>query len=150
MSKVRAEIPQSELRRFKRWVDSLGTKVTNESRTMLYAALRSIEFKAIMFAPVDYGLLRSSIRHKMDMGKLSGLVMANKLYAPYVEFGTGSRVNIPQDVFNYGITQDYLQSIRGRGIRKRNHGPDPYLFPATRLAVKDMEAKLLKMGFKKQ
>ena len=150
MSKLRAEIPPAELRRFKRWMDSLGNKVTTEARVLLYSTLRSIEFGAIRSAPVDYGLLRSSIRHRLNHGSLSGFVMANKLYAPYMEFGTGAYVNVPQDVFNYGITQEYLQSIRGRGVRKVNIKPKPYLFPATRLAVKDMEAKLLKMGFKKQ
>lgn len=128
----------------------MGKSVDRDARTMIYKALVDIERKAIMFAPVDYGLLRSSIRRKLNQGSLSGLVMANKLYAPYVEFGTGSRVNVPGDVFKYGITQEYLQSIRGKGIRKVNNRSQPYLFPATRLAVSEMEARLIKMGFKKQ
>ena len=62
-----------------------------------------------MFAPVNYGFLRRSVGYKID-GMMSALIWAggagsgiNVKYAPYVEFGTGTRVNVPGDVKDYAI-----------------------------------------------
>lgn len=100
-----------------------------------------------MFAPVNYGFLRRSVGYKID-GMMSALIWAggagsgiNVKYAPYVEFGTGTRVSVPGDV------KDYAIQFKGAGLRKVNNRAQPYFFPALRLSTKEMFAKLRQMGF---
>ena len=45
-------------------------------------------------------------------------------YAPYVEFGTGGTVNVPAGY------EDFAIQFKGKGIRKINLKPRPYLIPA--------------------
>lgn len=64
--------------------------------------------------PTDTGRLRNSIAHVVDVGGKCTYIGTNVHYAPYVEFGTGSRAES-----NMGGNQ----SIGGQA-------PQPYLRPA--------------------
>ena len=50
-----------------------------------------VEATAKENCPVDTGLLRASIDHKLDPSTLSGTVFTNLKYAPSVEFGSKSQ-----------------------------------------------------------
>jgi hypothetical protein len=66
------------------------------------------------------GVLRSSIYNKpaADGGKVVGTYVD---YAPYIEFGTGDLVEIPEG------TEDVAAQYRGKGIRKVNIKGDSFL-----------------------
>lgn len=60
----------------------------------LSAGALEIAAKAKRYAPVDEGFLRNSIGADIDK-LLEKLVFVSAFYAPYIEFGTGSKVKIP-------------------------------------------------------
>jgi hypothetical protein len=100
-------------------------------------------------APVNFGFLRASIGTNATGAGMEAEVWAggsgigvNVHYAPYVEFGTGKGVSVPNELAEYAI------QFKGKGIRKVNNRAQPYFFPAVKLSVKEMFTKLHQMGFK--
>lgn len=73
-------------------------------------------------APVDHGVLKSSIQRERN--GLDGKVVANAHYAPYVEFGTGNMVSVPDELI------ELAEQFKGRGIRQVNLPARPFLYPA--------------------
>ena len=87
-------------------------------------ATTNIESKAKSKVVVDTGKLKQSIYHKMDYQKGLGEVGATEFYAPYIEFGTGGNVAIPNGF-------DSLASeFKGQGIKIINRAAKPFLIPA--------------------
>jgi HK97 gp10 family phage protein len=81
--------------------------------------------EAVANVPVLDGYLRGSGNTSYQDGQLTGIVAFGgnaAPYAPYVEFGTGSGVVIPQG-FNAFAMQFY---VNGKGTMKAQ----PYLIPA--------------------
>lgn len=76
--------------------------------------------KASSRVKVDNGFLKNSI-YKEVKG-LNAEVGASVNYAPYVEFGTGGLVDIPQGL------EDYAIQFKGAGIRQVNLPARPFLF----------------------
>jgi len=74
------------------------------------------------FVPVAQSGLKTSIR-TMIKGK-TGEIIVGAGYGAYVEFGTGSRVNVP------GELKEYAMQFKGAGIRDVNTRAQPYLYPA--------------------
>ena len=54
-------------------------------------------------------------------------VFVKASYAPYVEFGTGELVKVPQGL------EEYAMRFKGRGIKKINLKARPFMYPAYRL-----------------
>lgn len=82
----------------------------------------SVQRGAKKNVPVDTGRLRASIHRTSN--KLNGTVHTNVEYAPYIEFGTGSEVDVPEGL------EDYAMQFKGDGKRQVNLPAQPYLFPA--------------------
>lgn len=95
---------------------------TEELEDAVDEATINVERGAKKKAPVDTGRLRSSI-HRTANG-LSGVVFTNVEYAPYMEFGTGSEVDIPSGL------EEYAKQFKGEGKRQVNIPASPFLFPA--------------------
>ena len=140
-------IPPSEIERFKAFTRGVSEKNRQECDQLIKHTAMTTQRRAMMFAPVNFGFLRRSVGYKID-GMMSAMIWAggagsgiNVKYAPYVEFGTGTRVSVPGDV------KDYAIQYKGAGIRKVNNRAQPYFFPALRLSTKEMFAKLRQMGF---
>lgn len=138
---VHIEMPESEQDKFKRWTEKLSKENDAEVNKLLVSTALTIERRAKMFAPVDMGLLRSSIRTNFKKDAKEVTVYVNRKYAPYPEFGTGNKVVIPDDV------KDYAMTFKGKGKRKVNLRAQPYFFPAVRLGYKEMMMKLNQLGF---
>lgn len=138
---VTIKLPQSEIDKFSRWTDSLSRENKQKCQSLMVGTLLHIERLAKMFAPTDKGFLKGSIHNTIDSTKLGGSVYNGKNYAPYVEFGTGSKVIAPDDV------KDYAMTFKGAGIREVNNRAQPYLFPAVRIGWNELIAKLKLMGF---
>lgn len=73
-------------------------------------------------APVDFGFLKNLISYA-KAGELSFQVVSGSKYSPYLEWGTITRVSVPEELAGYAI------QFKGKGIRK-NGGifPHPYFF----------------------
>ena len=89
--------------------------------------------------PVAKGRLRSSLSVKNDLSEFQAQSGTNVHYAPYVEFGTGSRVQIPPG------KEDYAAQFKGRGIRKVNRQAKPFLFPAAESERRNYENNMEKL-----
>ena len=68
------------------------------------------------------GKLKQSIYHKMDYIKATAQLGATEMYAPYVEFGTGTKVSIPKG-FEEMAMKFY---VNGKGTMSAH----PFLIPA--------------------
>jgi HK97 gp10 family phage protein len=87
---------------------------------------REIELKAKTLAPTDLGKLGQSIRAE-KVTKLNWKIVAGGLiapYAPFVEFGTGGMVSVPNEWKEIAI------KFKGKGIKQVNLPAKPYMYPA--------------------
>jgi len=123
---LRTEISRKDLDNVLGKLDTLSKDMRkNVEYTINKHALR-IESDAKSRVVVDTGRLRSSIKTE-KLGELGRTVYTNVEYAPYVEFGTKSKVNTTI------MGEDYSEvAIQ---FKKSNGGlggviPRPYLFPA--------------------
>ena len=114
-------------------LDALGDGIGRKVEAILWDNAREIEYNAKRNAPIDTGKLRQSIATGQNVeearrGVLSIEINANSTglapYAAYVEFGTGGLVSVPPELQSEAI------KFKGRGIRKVNMRPQPYLYPA--------------------
>jgi hypothetical protein len=149
MSKAYVILPASEVRKFNQWTYTITKENRQQCSSLINKHAMMMTRRAMMFAPVNFGFLRASIGRSFTHGSLQATVSAggqgkgvNVNYAPYVEFGTGTRVVVPDDV------KDYAIQFKGAGLRKVNNRAQPYFFPAVRLGFREMMIELNKMGFK--
>jgi HK97 gp10 family phage protein len=87
---------------------------------------RNIEKNAKNYAPANFGKLGQSIQAIKDT-PLNWKVEAGGViapYAPFVEFGTGGLVDVPNEL------KDQAIKFKGKGIKQVNLRPRPYLYPA--------------------
>jgi HK97 gp10 family phage protein len=120
-------------------------KMMEESKLIIDAAVIEIAAKAKQEVPVKTGALKNSIRHsKFVPGKGASVSAGNTnvRYAPYVEFGTGTRFQIPvyqnvnmADLESYALT--FKKSKKVIGVPYR-----PYMFSAYSEVFTSMIKKL--------
>lgn len=87
---------------------------------------RKIESYAKQNAPTDLGKLGQSIQAVKDT-PLNWTIEAGGVlapYAPFVEFGTGGLVEVPNELKEQAI------KFKGKGIKKINLRARPFLYPA--------------------
>ena len=82
--------------------------------------------KSVAANSTDNGTLLGSIQlvSVLKDKRILYTVGSRLKYAPYVEFGTGGTVNVPAGY------EDFAIQFKGKGIRKVNLRPRPYLIPA--------------------
>jgi HK97 gp10 family phage protein len=90
----------------------------------VFRATTNIEGTAKSKVVVDTGKLKQSIYHRMDYAKATGQVGATEFYAPFIEFGTGGNVEIPNGF------ADFASEFKGAGVRTINRSAQPFLIPA--------------------
>lgn len=106
-------------------IQNKSKKVKEMVSDEIEASTYKIHADASSNVPVDTGILKSSLTPEYDRATLRGQVEARARYAPYVEFGTGGRVNIPQGL------EAYASQFRGKGEARVSLPPQPFLFPAS-------------------
>ena len=89
---------------------------------LIWQSTTNVSRNAKSFVTVKDSGLKQSIRYNHK--KLTGVVEVGAEYGPYVEFGTGAKVNVPTELTTYAM------QFKGRGIRKVNNRAQPYLYPA--------------------
>lgn len=146
------ELPMAEQLKFNRWVEREKKLNSDNLQRLMVTTRYRINHIAQMMAPVNYGFLKASINSAMQPNRLGFVFSAggmsrgvNVRYAPYKEFGTGTKVQIPT---NPEGLHEYAIQFKGKGIRKVNIKAHPYFFPAVRIGMKEMIARLNQMGFK--
>ena len=82
---------------------------------------------ASALAPKKTGKLSQSYFPERDGN--TARVFNTKLYAPFVEFGTGSFVDT-SELTKLGIPESYAMQFKGQGIKKINLPARPHLFPS--------------------
>lgn len=87
---------------------------------------RGIELKAKNLAPTDLGKLGQSIKAERVTSKKWKIVAGGLIapYAPFVEFGTGGMVSVPEEWKEIAI------KFKGQGIKQVNLRARPYMYPA--------------------
>jgi HK97 gp10 family phage protein len=107
-------------------IGKLAPEIAKEVAMEVNASALAIQSKARRDVVVDNGILRNSIQLKeVNTGdKIMYTVGSRLRYAPYVEFGTGGTVSVPAGY------EDFAIQFKGKGIRKVNLRPRPYLIPA--------------------
>ena len=88
-------------------------------------------------APVDKGFLRGAITSR-KVGNMTAEVESGRLYSPYVEWGTGTRVSVPANLQTYAIQFKGQKKVIGRF-------PKPFFFIHKEPIKKELFAKLTKL-----
>ena len=110
------------LQEFKRNLDREKSKITRDLERTTSASLTRIQTGAKRGSAVDTGRLRASIYNRQE--GISGDVYTNVHYAPYIEFGTGNLVKVPDEL------KEMAEQFRGRGVRQVNLPARPFMYPA--------------------
>lgn len=129
----------------------LGKKGEDAIEDVTELTAREIELNARNAAKVDNGALHlsmratpiSNIKTKKTVWKVYANATGLARYAAYVEFGTGGLVEVPPEMYDIAI------KFKGKGIKKIDLRPRPFLYPAFvkgRLNyIKDLEAELKRL-----
>ncbi len=132
-------------------IDSLIHKLNNISQTeqvkkTMNTATLLVHAQAKTLAPVDTGNLAGSIHPKViTQGKtIIGKVYTNVSYAPYVEFGTGSKGNgtYPnKDISLSYRSTPWVYTPNGEDFyRTEGQVAQPYMYPALKRNEKKIKA----------
>ena len=84
---------------------------------------RDIEGNAKGLVKKDFGKLGQSIA-ALEIDELNWKIVVHAKYGPYVEFGTGKMVQVPQELVDMAIR------FKGKGVREVNLPARPYLYPS--------------------
>jgi len=104
----------------------LGREAILQMEAETEAVARGIELQAKNLAPTDLGKLGQSIKAE-KVTNLRWKIVAGGLiapYAPFVEFGTGAMVSVPEEWKEIAI------KFKGKGIKQVNLPARPYMYPA--------------------
>jgi HK97 gp10 family phage protein len=126
-------------------LEAAPKSMMDQSKIIIDEAVQDIAARAKASAPVKTGALKASIRHTKYQAGTGASVSAgnaNVKYAPYVEFGTGTRFQIPVypnvnmgDLEAYALT--FKKSKKVIGVPYR-----PYMFSAYSEVFTSMIKKL--------
>lgn len=118
---------QDDIKRITGDLRKFGPEVQKALAEAVETNAREMEMQAVVLAPFDKGKLRQNIQ-SVQVTKLTWEVVANFYgtapYSAYHEYGTGDYVDIPPGY------EEIAGSYRGRGVRKVNIRPKPYMYPA--------------------
>lgn len=121
----------------KTFFTDFAKKYKEEFVEILIETVQNIETEATTLAPVDLGILKNSINGEVE--GLNGIIGTPVKYAPYMEFGTGGLVDVPEGL------EDYAMKFKGAGIKQVNIPPRPFLTPAFRKHTAIMLEELKKL-----
>lgn len=136
---VNLKIDQSDLNKLKNKLDKMRAFESKTLSNELGKTGMEIVRLAKRSAPVDNGALKQSISAQRS-GKSINVVAAAH-YAPYVEFGTGGRVDLT-DMTQLGIPPSYAAQFKGKGIRDVNLPARPFFFSSARIGFKNLLNRL--------
>lgn len=98
-----AGIKLQGFKEFENKLRNLPVQLKKEIGGETFFAAKDWERRAKLAAPVDQERLRGEIRGSQS-GELASEVVVNVSYAPYVEWGTKSKVQVPAELSSYAAT----------------------------------------------
>lgn len=102
---------------------------------------QNIEGYAVSAAPANFGKLRGGIK-ALEIDKTHWKITTDwdnlSPYAPFVEFGTGGLVQVPNEL------KEQAWLFKGKGIREVNLRARPFLYPSLLRGRKEYLEKLKK------
>jgi len=109
----------SDIRKF-------GKEAEKDVEDVTEQVARNIEKYAKQTAPNNFGKLTQSIKAVKENPLLWSIEAGGTIapYAPFVEFGTGGLVDVPNELKEIAI------KFKGKGIRQINLKARPYLYPS--------------------
>lgn len=102
----------------------------------IHDTTQEISSKAVSRAPVDLGILKNSNYVKLE--PMSGETGFTVKYAPYVEFGTGGKADIPEGL------EDYASQFKGANQDHTGIPARPFLFNSAFEETKALTERLKK------
>jgi len=123
---VSINFDKKSLNAFYKYLKDLEGDVADYVRAEVEDAMLSIESKAASNVRVDTGALKQSIQStpiKVSKNEITGGVEVGAHYAPYVEFGTGTKVKVPTELNNFA------KQYKGKGIKEVNLPARPFFYP---------------------
>lgn len=100
----------------------------------IHDTTQEVATKAVRRAPVDLGILKNSNYVKLD--RMYGETGFPVRYSPYVEFGTGGGVDVPEGL------ESYAAQYKGAGLRQVNLPARPFLFNSAFEETTELTKKL--------
>lgn len=119
----------------------IGKDIESEIDIATSDIANQISADAKKLAPANMGQLRQSI-YPAKIKDSNYKIVASAPYAPYMEFGTGGLINVPNDWGSYPL------QFKGKGIKQVNIFPRPFLYPAWLIGKKDYLENLKKLLLK--
>jgi len=107
---------------------------------------------------IDAGAKRNAQKNITNVGGLIGQIRTEPVgsddltwvnrssanYSAYIEFGTGKKVNLSHLV-KAGFPASWAMQFKGKGIKKLNLQPRPFLFPAINAEQPKLKTRLIKI-----
>lgn len=121
------EFNKQSLNTFFKYLKNLESDVADYVRAEIEDSMLAIETDAASDVPVDTGNLKNSIQStpiKVSKNEIIGGVEVGAEYAPYVEFGTGTRVKVDSEL------SAFASQFKGAGIKEINLPAQPFFYPA--------------------
>lgn len=110
-----------------------STAFQNKIKSLVEVAGRNAEHEAKTNAPVDLGKHRQNIVYEPTKRGFGARLTANMPYAAYLEFGTGTSVDIPAGF------EELAEKFKGKGVRQINLPPRPHIIPAAIRAYEQLK-----------
>jgi HK97 gp10 family phage protein len=120
------EFNKQSLNTFYKYLKNLEDDVADYVRAEVEDSMLAIESEAANKVRVDTGALKNSIQStpiKVSKNQITGGVEVGAAYAPYVEFGTGTRVKVPSEL------SDFAAEFEGDGVKEVNLPARPFFYP---------------------
>lgn len=139
---ITAKVSNQEINKLSRRLVFAGKKIKTEVAKDLAEGALNVRNEALLKAPVDEGTLRAGIyfEKKRSNGLLWRVGVSVK-YGPYVEFGTGKLVNLKW-LIKAGFPSSFASQFKGKGIRKVNLQPRPFLYPSYISEIPKLKASI--------
>tara|TARA_R110000796_G_scaffold121328_4_gene235493 strand:+ start:279 stop:707 length:429 start_codon:yes stop_codon:yes gene_type:complete len=104
-------------------LSKLGKDVEKSVIIITDANAKEIVVDARQRAPIDLGKLRQGINNEKK-GEINQVIFAREKYSAFMEFGTGGKVKVPNEL------KDVAIQFKGKGVKEINLQPRPFLYPA--------------------
>lgn len=124
---------EDTIRRLSSFSDNARREIASDIISTAY----EIHAEAVSNVPIQTGNLKQS-GFVDAVSELKAEITFNEYYAPFVEFGTGGEVDVPS-----GWEQLAMQ-FKGGGARTVNLPARPFLIPAFKNGIRNLDARLLR------
>ena len=109
-----------------RLLDKFGEEINSDVEKITEKIAKNIEVNARIKAPYDLGGLRQGIKSEpVNQSKKKYTITAHPFYSAYVEFGTGTMVEVPPELLE--LAEEFKAKPK---IREVNLPARPFLYPS--------------------